>query len=38
MIAGQVMGLLFFQAHGGKQRELLTLCCALCVQLHWLDW
>jgi len=38
MIAGQVMGLLFFRVHGGKQRELLTLCCALCVQLHWLDW
>jgi hypothetical protein len=38
MIAGQVMGLLFLRAHGGKQRELLTRCCALCVQLHRLDW
>ena len=37
-IAGQVMGPPFFRAHRGKQRELLTLCCALFVQLHRLDW
>jgi hypothetical protein len=38
MVTGQVMGLLFFWAHGEKQRELLTLCWALCLQLPWLDW
>jgi len=37
MSPGQVMGLLFLRAYGGKQRERLTRCCALCVQLHRLD-
>ena len=36
-IAGQVMGLLSSR-HTGQQRELLTWCCTLFVQLHRLDW
>jgi len=37
-VAGQTVGPLVLKAHWGRQRELLTHCCALLVQLHRLDW